>query len=305
MNNQHFFKKYLKYRIKYFLSAIENQSGGAKILVIKNNGGIEGIRMSNQCIWISIKDYLRIHRGVEMSVRDIKNIGGLGPETDIREFNMEDPVALEALNLICRTLNITLYFIMANRDGTIHQLCLDITGQRMLPIEIVNDGHADVVYIASYGRHFELIVEGPGYRLASRTAVRPEPYVPKIILDTNAENPKYVEAVSLKDGLERQIAELRMTLIDGRQTVSLLKRELAELQQERHIQVTAIADIKKLGLGEPEVQELSSFHITNIEFIDIQMTALTDRIEQLKRTNGKLVTQILSLVVELSRRTKS
>lgn len=131
---------------------------------IHNNGEIieQGIRMSNQCLWISLRDYLRYCRGQEWSVIDIKMIGGLGAESDYEMFDWENRLYRDALERITKVLNIRINFFLVDHTGRHHRE-LYLNGYP-IPMHKINDDipGADVVNIAFYGAHFEFIIDGNG-----------------------------------------------------------------------------------------------------------------------------------------------
>lgn len=133
---------------------------------IHNSGMIRenGIEMTNQCLWISIRDYLRYCRGEEWTVIDIKALGGLGPESDYDMFDWENMEYRTALELITQRLNIRIEFFLVDHTGQ-HHPELYLRG-RPIPMHMVNDEiqGTDLVNIAFYGAHFEFIVRGPNIR---------------------------------------------------------------------------------------------------------------------------------------------
>ena len=56
-------KKYLKYKAKYLeLKKLKYlQKGGNPFRVIRNNGTDPDGSLVNQCMWISLRDFLRLH----------------------------------------------------------------------------------------------------------------------------------------------------------------------------------------------------------------------------------------------------
>lgn len=133
---------------------------------IHNTGQIEenGIKMTNQCLWISIKDYLRYCRGQELSVTEIKKMGGLNANSDYEMFDWENRSYRHALETIIRVLNITINFFLVDNTGKHHKE-LYLNG-RPIPMHVVGNkmANTDTVNIAFYGAHFEFIVEGNGIR---------------------------------------------------------------------------------------------------------------------------------------------
>lgn len=133
---------------------------------IHNNGSIfeEGRMLTNQCLWISIKDYLEYCRNMKMSVIDIKAIGGLSAESDYEMFDWENETYRRAINRIADVLNIRINFFLVDAHGKHHpELYLE---GRPIPMHMINDEKqgTDIVNIAFYGAHFEFIIKGLNIR---------------------------------------------------------------------------------------------------------------------------------------------
>jgi hypothetical protein len=258
------YKKYLKYRMKYLDLIINNQIGGANFKSIKNSGGISGIRMASQCIWICIKDYLKYHKYIETSVRDLKQSVGLGPETDYTEFDDNKPELLAPLTRLCEYLGITLIFILVNRDGTVYRSCID-DNNNMVGTSI-NPGH-DIVYIASFGNHFELIIEAPGYTLSKYGApsapptIEPTTYKPKVeICGIYIEQKKVESKPELKN-----IAEHKIKLIEISQRIDILQIEIKDINEAIALHDSSIKELSNTTLREDEKTQLREVYLGNKE----------------------------------------
>jgi hypothetical protein len=125
---------------------------------IHNNGQVteDGIDMVNQCLWISIRDYLIYCRNEEHSIIAIKEMAGLGAESDYEMADWDNPVFRQAIETIAMVLNIRLEFYPVYLAE--HYASRALINAR----HIVNEISPNVVPIAFYGAHFEFIVEGPG-----------------------------------------------------------------------------------------------------------------------------------------------
>jgi hypothetical protein len=119
---------------------------------IHNNGQVveNGTEMINQCLWISIRDYLRYCRNEEFSIIQIKEMAGLGPESDYIMADWENPLFRHAIERIAEILNIRLEFYPVYLNDNIVEAR-----------HIMNEHADEVVPIAFYGAHFEYIVSGP------------------------------------------------------------------------------------------------------------------------------------------------
>ncbi len=122
---------------------------------IHNNGQVieQGIEMVNQCLWISIRDYLRYCRNEEFSIIQIKEMAGLGPESDYIMADWDDMIFRQAIERIAEILNIRLEFYPVYLNN-------NIVDAR----HIINELADEIVPIAFYGAHFEYIVSGPNIR---------------------------------------------------------------------------------------------------------------------------------------------
>jgi hypothetical protein len=134
-----------------------------KVYTIANNGihgHPEDKGMSNQCLWISICDYLKTI-GINTSVRTLKHIGGinkLNKDYDNMEFDIYKKVLKDNIENICNHYKLRLEFIYIYQ-GKIANYCLSDDKKQIKPFQIINSAGQNTVLIATYGRHFELIVK--------------------------------------------------------------------------------------------------------------------------------------------------
>lgn len=146
-------KKYLKYKFKY-LNLLKIQHGGnceQNIKTIPNDGTYEG--MINQCFWISIVDYLNMNGYPDITVRILKDQasdrGNYPINNDIEMFDT-DFFGISA-EKIAEIYNLKI--VMYGYNFALS--CLEITP---IPLNTIGNG-INLVPIASYGAHFELIVK--------------------------------------------------------------------------------------------------------------------------------------------------
>jgi len=141
--------KYLKYKIKYL-----NMIGGSKSFQsIWNNGGDNSGRYSNQCIWISIIDYLNGVLGQEYDLDTIRTIASANGNiiNNVRE-EFDTTIHIEALSYIATLFDLQIHFYVPfrNKSGNL------VISER--PNFIVgNQSASHVISVVSYGSHFELI----------------------------------------------------------------------------------------------------------------------------------------------------
>ena len=157
-------EKYLKYKYKYRqLKKLKNvQRGGAKFNVIPNTGSVDG--MTNQCMWISIRDYLLRYRGIKISVRGVRKMAELDKTSEHEQFDWESrrfPFR-RAIQIIARKFNLRINLYLTDHNGNPNEHLLYPGSDIPIPMHIINDSGLNIVNIAFFGAHFELIVDGPG-----------------------------------------------------------------------------------------------------------------------------------------------
>ena len=156
--------KYLKYKQKYLELKNLNtlQFGGQRrVKTVENTGSREG--MSMQCFWISILDHLRINGHPTLTLRELRNQAGLGPDTENMIFDIDylvgppldrQPIFFNAAIRIAEIYNLRIQVYAANRDGE-----FALTDS---PRGLIGTG-ANLVELAQFGiAHFELIDEAHG-----------------------------------------------------------------------------------------------------------------------------------------------
>lgn len=278
------FKKYIKYRMKYLELIMDkkNQFGGATVMTISNNGQVPQTNMTNQCLWISIRDYLAYALGINITVFDLKREAGLpkSKSTDNIPFDDTNPILLEAANRLCEQYNLTLNFIVTARDGTIRPISLDSRGH-MIPTGIINRGALNQVYIASFGNHFELITTGPGYSLkkhATYVASIPAIYTPKILEKKDALE-TYITFADNKNPLN----EIQLAIIDTVADLKIYRKELQISNQEIEESDIAIKELQNSTLSLEEKQQIELHYVTNKSFSDKIRGSLCARISELSK----------------------
>jgi hypothetical protein len=267
-------KKYLKYYAKY-LNLKKLQTGGMNFISISNNGGGEpGI--SSQCIWISIRDYLNYHKGIKNTVIVLKRSIGLGPETDHMEYNNDNALFRGALLRLCQQLNITLCFIYTSH-GKIAPYC--INNNNMKPFYQINIGTGNNVYIASYGAHFELIIQSPNYNLErhQNANIQGALYQPKIQIHNNFVSPSQVSPQ------EQQLIKASIELVEITQTIDFFREELRRVRNDIEENKEGISNIMSINLKPEETEILLDGYIKTLEASNITAQKIIRRIEDLNQ----------------------
>lgn len=222
------------------------QHGGVnpKIITIRNNGTDGKSTLSLQCMWISIRDYLLYHRGeTHHTVRTLKASVNLDSRTDRMEFDDGNPLFLRALEALCKILCIRIVIIYIQHDGTIDNFSFNRQIVKTLVYNqdgICNQGGgvAEDVYIASFGRHFELITEIPAHYILQQAQAAPElnksnpffalvapaPSKPKVLIHN-----VYVNQDELLTDSDKKIGDLRIKLVQKTQNIDYFKSYLEEI----------------------------------------------------------------------------
>jgi len=153
-------QKYLKYKAKYI--ALKNQKGGngkKYVEVTVNSGTIisrSGIKYTNQCMWISILDYLKSinYNNGNIDIDDIRNIASSYGDYPINLngdfFDSIDENHLAGLNRVCDFYSLRIIINAVNINGRI--LYED------MPEIIGNDNAEHHFRISKFGNfHFQYV----------------------------------------------------------------------------------------------------------------------------------------------------
>ncbi len=303
MNN---LQKYNKYKLKYL--QLKNQMIGGKptgnphhsasgLLTLHSNGSRpEEPYLCQQCIWISIRDFLEYHRGIDTTVRELKQSVGLGPETDRTEFdndfNKTNPTnrSYNSLVRLCQKLEITICLISIAPNKTIYPVSLVDDGN-LSNMDRINDHPTNQeVYIASFGRHFELIIEGPGYKLAKHnetTKLEAAPYVPKVKVSDKCDAGGFVPIEELSPQ-ELRLASYELELIDLKQELTFFNLELKRVEADLANYRTASEDLKKLKLDKQTEDILNKSNNDMIKELNAQQEHIN---KQIARITGLIKTK--------------
>jgi len=196
---------------------------------IHNNGQVteEGIEMVNQCLWISIRDYLRYCRNEEHSIIAIKEMAGLGAESDYAMADWDNMVFRRAIETIAGVLNIRLEFYPVYLEEYYSRRALRDARH------IVNDDSPNVVPIAFYGAHFEFIVEGPGIQRCRFINAGQHPNIGLFKPDITVVKPELVdeESEEFKQTFDMIVAN-KNRITRNEDSIKLLREECEKIIQE-------------------------------------------------------------------------
>ncbi len=164
-------KKILKYKARYLMLKNKiNQVGGAKIpfgAIVKvnvQNGVMDGL--SQQCMWISILQYLQQyhpdkHNYQILTIDQLRGIAGLSDDTKHNEFDDTIPMFIQALRRTVDVFGLHINFYSGERYSVDDGLSIVYDNINEIPHPSENmriNRYPNEVNIISYGRHFELIL---------------------------------------------------------------------------------------------------------------------------------------------------
>lgn len=162
-------KKYLKYKMKYL-----NLLGGFKKFYVKKNNGRDGTKYTNQCMWISILQYINGYLEIDLNLDQIRQIASQR-NAQINGVNE----MLDTQDNYNSLLNVAYYFGLQ-----IHMyIPFKNTNNEFVisdePNWIFGDVYSqNVVSILSYCAHFTLITSIDGNKLYNDKIKEYEPYIP-------------------------------------------------------------------------------------------------------------------------------
>ncbi len=277
------------------------QNGGVNpgIITISNNGTGGEPGLSQQCIWISIRDYLRYHRGeTHHTVRSLKASVGLDPNTDTMEFDNNNRMLQNGLEQLCRQLCIRGVIIFIERGGIISNFSFDNRNNRIVQTLVYNqDGVcvqggprvAEDVYIASFGRHFEVITEIPGHYILQHAVLPQQPQIlpsqskPKVLIHN-----VYVNINGLQTDSDKKIADLRIKMAEKTQYIDYYTNEFEENAKEIKKELASIESLK-----------LTSNNVLHKKAKNIIENEYSTKINKLNDQNFKFKKQIIIFKNEL------
>ena len=137
--------KYLKYKNKYFCLK-QQQIGGANFESIYNNGQRDGL--TQQCLWISILDYLNYHLGLNVTIEEIREIASAGGTLiNINGEQWDETIHFQGLMNVMNIYNLSITFYYPEViDG-------NISADRSVTFGN-GSNHLNIVQL---GGHFQLI----------------------------------------------------------------------------------------------------------------------------------------------------
>jgi hypothetical protein len=237
--------KYIKYKIKYI-----NLLGGTpkNFGVKKNSGSDNSGKYSNQCMWLSIIDYLNGVLGNNFNLDTIRAIGS-NNNTKINNKTEEfvTEYHLKSLINVSNTFDLQIHLYIAFTDNT-QQVVISNEPNWI----IGNQSSQNVVSIVSYGSHFELI-----------TSIGDRQLYGGKIKDNNKFIPNRELALGIKINEVNKLSQSQLSRIDELLEISVnLKRVVLDLEKElksnqlrlSDLENSFILDEKNINLSNEEAQ---------------------------------------------------
>jgi hypothetical protein len=259
---------------------------------IHNDGTIteQGIDMVNQCLWISIRDYLRHCHNIEYTIIEIKEMAGLGAESDYEMADWENPVFRHAIERIADVLNIRLEFYPVYLNE--HYDYRNIEAAR----HIINPSAREIVSIAFYGAHFELIISGPNIRPCRIISTTQKPNIGEFKPNLKVINPH------LEHSIKDDHTMIKKNITDNNNKIDILKKRIDDnIAMKEKMKLSArqiVNSVEKLQYQdlEEEIKD-SILQDYSAEFnkllserkkIDLLNISLQSEIDKLIATNEEL-----------------
>jgi hypothetical protein len=265
-------QKYLKYKKKYLELKKHlrvKQYGGARFSVIPNSGAEDG--MTNQCMWISIRDYLKHYLGIKITVKGVRKMAGLDATTEQQMFDWEIPKFRQALERIAHKFNLQLQFYSVDHDGNPDAVLYfdPETKQFPMPMHTVNEHGLRLVNIAFYGAHFQLITGGNNVHVPRRLS--------KEIIHSK---PITTITFSGNQVVEGELKKYLDAIIDANQSIQVYEKEIEKLRND-------IANIKRnldTSKSSDVFTDIKSISEREIAQINTEIKVYEDIIVQARKT---------------------
>ena len=124
----------------------------------RNIGKTEGL--TNNCMFISIHQYLTSNLDYKGSVRDIRRIARLEGKYEDDMFDDSNNDFITALELLANRFNLDIRIWYVNNENIMLQYNIDIDNNKATPAPRYGKGNKNVINIKYNREHFELITHG-------------------------------------------------------------------------------------------------------------------------------------------------
>jgi hypothetical protein len=125
---------------------------------IRNNGCLteNNITYTNQCMWISVLDYLKHFLNRKITLGELRYIGMLDDTTRYSMFDINNGTFVRSIDAIANNFNLHIQIYYVNANGYCRWL-----GNHQF--DFGNFTSTNIVNIAAFGNHFELIVDNVNF----------------------------------------------------------------------------------------------------------------------------------------------
>lgn len=261
--------KYIKYKNKYNNLKKELKDihiGGNNFFnVVPNSGQVDD--MSNQCMWISISDYLRIYREINISVRELRQIAGLDRTTEQTQFDWETPQFRRGIEKVAEIFGLRINCYLVGHDGVPNQyLFFDPdTKRNPMPMHIINERGHNIVNLAFYGAHFQLITSGFGlerfngrfYKTEESKPIKTITFFENETIDVDPKIKKYYDQIIENEQLILALDKIITGLITD---IELRQKNLEDLSSDIYEHIKEVTDREIL-----EIQREIELHYETIK----------------------------------------
>lgn len=297
-----YYLKYLKYKKKY-LQLKYKQKGGVKFNVVPNNGAIEEFteegelfQMSNQCMWISLRDYfinVLPDSGIN-TVIQLKRLAELDLKSTLHtQFDWETLEFREGIEIIAGIYDLRIEAYLVNSNGDSHPNLKHKNGSDM-PMHIINERGRNIVKIAFYGSHFQLITDN--LNVFESKPIKSEPIIPKIFSTKTMKYENisddeimiyYKELIDFKNIYDIN----KKNIINEQATYDLIQKDISYKKEE-------ILTLKEtLTFDNPNYNDIDPNQKTELDSIVInQIEELVKEQDELQKKNQEITNNIVNLI---------
>lgn len=201
---------------------------------VKTNSGYDGSdKYLNQCIWLSIIDYLNDVLENNLNLDEIRAIGSYNNTEINNEYeNFDTTLHYQSLLNVAETFNLQVHFYIVFRNETNDLFISD------RPNMIVGEiSSSNIVSIVSYGSHFELITSIDGRQLYGGKIQISDKFVPnrelalgkKINNSNNSNIISHQNLIRIDELLDISV-NFKRVILDLEQNIKLNQSRLDELE---------------------------------------------------------------------------
>jgi len=247
--------------------------------VINNNGCQE--KLTNQCMWISILNYLERKGYQDLTLMELRAIGKLGDDSKHEMFDIMKKKFKKAINAIATVFDLKINFYAIDHDGVARSYTIPEGCINPVPGFTINRRGNNIVSIAQFGTyHFELITSGYDVEVLEDG----EYYRPTILVDKKI---TYVD----KFILPKNLMDLYMLRIEKSEFVEFLQKDIKNNENNLHrlfdilnetSETIKFVEIRKgMKIEEKRIDQL-------LRLIHMKRNAILQETEEIKKIDTKI-----------------